>query len=89
MNERILLAEANPVLRGDYSKYFSLNHYTVESVANGTDALSSIAVFDPDLVILDTLLPGGGTELCSKIRQRSSVPIMKSTWIIESLRPFS
>lgn len=76
MNERILLAETNPALRGDFSQYFSSNNYTVESVANGTDAMNRIDRFDPDLVILDTLLPGGGTELCSKIRKSSSVPII-------------
>ena len=76
MNERILLAETNPALRGDFSRYFSSNHYTVESVANGTDAMNRIERFSPDLIILDTLIPGGGTALCSAIRKKSSVPII-------------
>ncbi|MBO5269313.1 MAG: response regulator transcription factor [Clostridia bacterium] len=76
MNERILLAEVNPALRGDLCHHFTGNNYTVESVASGTEALSRIDYFAPDLVILDTLLPGGGAELCKTIRTRSSVPII-------------
>lgn len=76
MNERILLAETNPALRGDLSHYLTGNNYTVESVSSGADALRGIECFSPDLVILDTLLPGGGSSLCETIRRQSSVPII-------------
>ena len=76
MNERILLAETNPAFRGDLCHYLSGNNYTVESVISGTDTLSRLENFSPDLIILDTLLPGGGSELCETIRKRSSVPII-------------
>ena len=76
MNERILLAEANSALRGDFSHYLLNNNYTVESVATGRDALCRVESFAPDLIILDTLLPEGGTALCRTIRESSSVPII-------------
>ena len=76
MNERILLAETNPALRGDLSHYLTGNNYTVESVSSGADTLRGIECFSPDLVILDTLLPGGGSSLCETIRRQSSVPII-------------
>lgn len=76
MNERILLAEANPTLRTDLSRYLSSNHYTVESVASSADALYSVQSFSPDLVILDALLSGGDASLCAEIRKNSSVPII-------------
>lgn len=76
MNERILLAETNPTLRTDLSRYLSNNNYTVESVASGTDTLYSVKAFSPDLVILDALLPGGDRSLCEEIRNSSSVPII-------------
>lgn len=76
MNERILLAEANPAIRGDFSHYLSGNNYTVDAVTSGGEALSALDRTTPDLVILDTLLPGGGTELCATIRSRSPVPII-------------
>ena len=76
MNERILLAEGNPALRGDFFHYLSGNNYTVDAVTSGSEALSVLDSTSPDLVILDTLIPGGGTELCAAIRSRSSVPII-------------
>lgn len=76
MNERILLAEANPTVRGDLSHYLLSNHYTVESVSTGSDALYRVETFSPDLVILDTLLPEGGASLCAAIRKSSAVPII-------------
>ena len=76
MNERILLAEDNPILRADVSRYLSGNHYTVETARSGGEVISSLDNSPPDLVILDALLPGGGAEICRMIRRRSSVPII-------------
>ena len=76
MNERILIGETNPALRGDLQRHLTSNHYTVESVASGGEALYRLDGFSPDLVILDTLLPGGGAVICEEIRRRSSVPII-------------
>lgn len=76
VNERILLAEPNPTLRSDLSRYLSGNQYTVESVDSGAGALSLLMHFSPDLVILDALLSSGGTPLFEEIRKSSSVPII-------------
>ncbi|MBR2906726.1 MAG: response regulator transcription factor [Clostridia bacterium] len=76
MNERILLAEANPTLRTDLSRYLSSNNYTVESVSSGTDTLCRVETFSPDLIILDALLSEGKASLCEEIRKSSSVPII-------------
>ena len=77
MNERILLAETNPALRGDFCHYLTGNNYTVESASTGREALLRAESFSPDLIILDTLLSEReGTDLCSAIRKSSSVPII-------------
>lgn len=76
MNERILLAEANPALRGDFLHYLAGNSYTVESTSSGKDVLNRIENFSPDLVILDTALSDGGNDLCATIRKNYSVPII-------------
>lgn len=76
VNERILLAEPNPTLRSDLSRYLSGNQYIVQSVESGADTLSLVQQFSPDLVILDALLSLGGTPLCEEIRKSSSVPII-------------
>jgi two-component system KDP operon response regulator KdpE len=43
----------------------------------GTEAVTQVALADPDLVILDLGLPDlGGIEVCRRIREFSSVPIL-------------
>lgn len=43
--------------------------YDLHRVANGADALSAIRAREPDLVLLDVMLPGvNGYEICQQIR---------------------
>ncbi len=50
------------------------------TAANGEDALSLVAGTSPDLIILDIRLPGiDGYEVCTRIREFSSVPIIMLT----------
>ena len=47
---------------------------------NGADALDSCAGFNPDLILLDLMLPGrNGIEVCRDIRRTSGVPIIMLT----------
>jgi two-component system KDP operon response regulator KdpE len=60
------LIRSNLLVRG-----FAVN------VSNGSDALNLVASFEPELVILDLMLPGeDGFELCRAIRERSSCGIV-------------
>jgi two-component system alkaline phosphatase synthesis response regulator PhoP len=57
--------------------YLAREGYRVDSAANATDALTRLASFNPDLIILDIMLPDmDGLELCRQIRARSKVPIL-------------
>lgn len=77
MNERILLAECNPILRYDVSRYLAGNHFAVEEVSSAHDAMASISRHAPDLVILDTELSHReGRDVCAEIRTSSAVPII-------------
>jgi DNA-binding response OmpR family regulator len=52
----------------------------VSHVADGFAALAEIEKSAPDLVILDRMLPGiDGAEVCRRIRQRSSTPVIMLT----------
>ena len=54
--------------------------YSVLQVFDGTAALDAIAIDEPDLVILDIMLPGvDGLQVCRLVRQRSIVPILMLT----------
>jgi len=57
--------------------YLSEEGYVVQQAGNGEDGLKLLEGFQPDLILLDLMLPDwDGTELCRLIRQTSSVPIM-------------
>lgn len=54
--------------------------YTVETANNGVIAIEKAKLFQPDLIILDVMMPGKtGIEVCSALRL---LPAFKSTLII-------
>ncbi len=55
--------------------------YEVLSARDGERALETMAVEQPDLVLLDIMLPGemDGYEVCKQIREFSTVPIIMLT----------
>lgn len=56
--------------------YLTREGYTIESANTGTDGLSKVITFNPDLIILDIMLPDiDGLEVCRQIRAKSKVPI--------------
>ena len=79
-NDRILVVDDEP-------RYLKLIRYNLESVgyqvscvATGEEALESVALKPPDLIILDLRLPGkDGFQICEQIREFSTVPIVMLT----------
>ncbi len=71
----------------DEPRYLKLVRYNLEvagyevlTVASGEEALSTVAGTNPDLIILDIRLPGiNGYEICTRIREFSSTPIITLT----------
>ena len=54
--------------------------YTVDTASNGTEALAKARESEPELVILDIMMPGiEGIEVCKRFRQVSAVPILMLT----------
>ena len=80
MTPRILLIDDDAKLGMLLGAYFSRFDLELESALEGDSGLRKMAAFDPDLVILDIMLPGrDGFELCREIRKTSSVPIIMLT----------
>lgn len=49
----------------------------VQGVLDGLQALENIEEFDPDVIVLDLMLPGlSGFEVAGRVRTKSSVPIL-------------
>lgn len=60
--------------------YLRRDGHTVAVVSDGTAALTAFEQEQPDLVILDLLLPGThGRDVCRAIRVRNSTPILMLT----------
>jgi DNA-binding response OmpR family regulator len=60
--------------------YLEREGYEVEGAANGHDALTQWTVFNPDLIILDLMLPDiDGFDICRQVRAKSDVPILMLT----------
>lgn len=54
--------------------------YTVQKEYDGADGLRRVPQFEPDLILLDIMLPGmDGMEVCRKVREFSDVPILMLT----------
>jgi two-component system KDP operon response regulator KdpE len=74
---RILIVDDElPILRA-VTPLLRSRGYEVESVLSGKGALSEIEGNPPDLLIVDLGLPDiDGFEVCRRVRERSSVPII-------------
>jgi DNA-binding response OmpR family regulator len=77
----VLLIEDDARIRGALALSLADEGYTVTGVPRGEDALKQIeAAGDPDVVLLDLMLPGiDGFTVCRRIRERSDVPIIMVT----------
>lgn len=72
-----MLVEDDPEIRNFIKLYLTKDGYEVIEVERGDLALEVFARENPDLVMLDILLPGlDGIEVCREIRKTSIVPII-------------
>ncbi|MFB2935925.1 response regulator transcription factor [Aerosakkonemataceae cyanobacterium BLCC-F154] len=81
MNDHILLIEDDPKLAEFIATELSLEGYRVSVAQNGMDGLSMARDVQPDLLILDWMLPGiSGLDLCLRLRKTGvQVPIIMLT----------
>jgi DNA-binding response OmpR family regulator len=77
-NMRILIAEDDPHLGPSLKKGLEDNHYAVDLVTDGEEALSLALAVTYNLIILDILLPRmDGFEVCRQLRnQKRLTPIL-------------
>lgn len=80
MSERILVVEDEPALQETLAYNLTRQGYEVDVEADGRVALEKARRAEPDLVVLDIMLPGlDGFEVCRILRQETSVPILMLT----------
>jgi DNA-binding response OmpR family regulator len=80
MSERILVVEDELVLRETLEYNLNKQGYTVLSAGDGDRAVEVAREENPDLILLDIMLPGiDGFEVCRILRQEMNVPIVMLT----------
>lgn len=76
----IMVVEDDESLAAWIADYLNSHDYQVSVATRGDDALELIRADDPDLVVLDVMLPGlTGLEVCEKAREFYSRPILMLT----------
>jgi two-component system response regulator MprA len=77
---RILVVDDEPEIVSFLKRGLTYEGYTVDTAGDGAEALAKARDAEPDLVILDIMMPGmDGLEVSKRLRQASKLPILMLT----------
>jgi two-component system response regulator RstA len=80
LSPRILIVEDDARLASLTKEYLECNGFQISVESDGSSAAERIANEQPDLVILDVMLPGeDGLSICRKVKINNEVPILMLT----------
>ena len=81
MSDRILIVDDEPRVVRLVTTVLTSVGYDVIAAVRGEPAIQAVALEQPELVLLDVLLPRGldGYEVCRRIREFSDVPVIMLT----------
>jgi CheY-like chemotaxis protein len=85
MNERILIVDDTETMRSFGNVLLTGQGYRVETAGDGMEALDKIDAFDPDLVLLDLMMPRlNGIECCRQIKSSEATRDIKVVMVTSS-----
>ncbi|MGF1499046.1 MAG: response regulator transcription factor RpaB [Elainellaceae cyanobacterium] len=77
---KILVVDDETAIRQILATRLSMGGYDVVAAANGEEALQAFSQEEPDLVVLDIMMPKlDGLAVCQEIRKTSDIPIIMLT----------
>src|SRR5260370_6697627 len=80
LRPRVLIADDNPQGVELLEAYLSGTDYDVETAADGEETLDKVKHWQPDLILLDIMMPKiSGFEVCKRLR---ADPATKETGIL-------
>ena len=75
--QKILIVDDDENIAELISLYLTKECFDTKMVYNGEDALNAFDTYQPNLVLLDLMLPGiDGYQVCREIRAKSATPII-------------
>lgn len=84
---KVLLIEDEESLRNLYTKILSSKNYTLETSADGIEALSILRNFKPDVIVLDIVMPNySGMEILKILKNDNdykNIPVVMLTALSE------
>ncbi|ATS23498.1 MULTISPECIES: response regulator [Xanthomonas] len=82
----VLIVEDEPRLAAVLGEYLHAAGYSHDWIADGAQALGAFRAQQPDLVLLDLMLPNrGGLDICRDLRKESAVPVIMVTARVEEI----
>ena len=80
MDTKLLIVDDDVNICEMLRLYFENEGYKVKTAENGVDGLATFKLYDPDLVLLDIMMPKkDGWQVCREIREISSKPVIMIT----------
>ncbi len=80
MADKVLIIEDEMKIARTVRLYLEQSNYQVAVITDGQQALAAFRHEEPDVVLLDLMLPNvDGWEICRQIRRESGVPIIMLT----------
>jgi two-component system response regulator RegX3 len=76
----ILLVDDEPLITDSLTYSLQREGFEVEAVADGLSAIEAVERVNPDLIVLDLMLPDiSGFEVCRRLRTTTSTPVIMLT----------
>lgn len=77
LQNSILIVDDDDKLRQLLQSYFEREQFIVYTAGNGRTALELLRRYEPQVMILDLMMPGmDGFEVCRRVRQSNDIPIV-------------
>jgi len=86
MKKLILIVEDEKKLANILIEYLNKDGFHTKHIASGSKVIPWVKKNDPDLILLDLMLPEmNGKQICQEIRTFSSLPIIMVTAMVEEI----
>ncbi len=83
MSTRVMVVDDDPDIRTIVKAVFEGDNYTVETCPSGEEALQRVREFNPELIVLDVMMPGmDGYQVCTELKndfETAHIPVILLT----------